>query len=147
MGVIGGPVRADAHLAQNIDHPLLGLHLGAVLVAEDHLGHLVAYGHHRIQGGHGVLEDHRDLVASDVLDLFLAHGHNISVFIDDGAALHLAGLRHQPKNTQGGGRLTRARLPHQAQGLTGLHRQGHAVHGAYIPLFRGEVDRQVFNSQ
>ena len=145
MGIVPCPVGADAHLGQNVHHALLGLGLGAVLVPENDLRHLVPHSHDRVQGGHGVLEDHGDLVAPDVLDLLLLHGENVLSLIDDAAILDLSRLRHQPENAQGGGGFARAGLAHQAQGLAFLHGETDAVDGPHIPLLGREVDGQVLD--
>jgi hypothetical protein len=40
--------------------------------------HLAAYGKHRIERGHGVLEYHRDAVAPDFAQFILAHPEHVA---------------------------------------------------------------------
>ena len=47
------------------------IRLGALFMNSDTLGNLTSHGHNRIQGGHGVLEDHGNLLAADGAHLLL----------------------------------------------------------------------------
>ena len=61
----------DVNEAKHLDRPVIGFLLVAVGVQGDGLHELVAYGVGGVQRSHRVLEDYRDLVASDILhDLF-----------------------------------------------------------------------------
>ena len=61
----GGGV-GDAHLVHQVQRAVAGLHLGAVLVLEDHGGDLLPDGDDGVQGGHGVLEHGGNPAAPDL---------------------------------------------------------------------------------
>jgi hypothetical protein len=64
----GAPRVGDADPGQQVEHPLAGLGLGHV-VRGHRLHDLLADAHQRVQRGHRILIDHRDLVAADLAQL------------------------------------------------------------------------------
>jgi hypothetical protein len=68
MGKVRKPAlrRRDAHLPQQLDGALLALVPGEAQVAAQHLLDLEADGKTWVEGGHGLLEDHRDVLADDL---------------------------------------------------------------------------------
>ena len=54
----------NAHQAQHLDGLVAGLLPAESLVQQQHLGDLAADGQHRIERGHRLLEDHRDVLAA-----------------------------------------------------------------------------------
>ena len=70
MGIVIVTGSGDAYHLQHLLRLLAGLILGEMgMVGGDNLLDLVADGHNRVQGGHGVLEDHRDLPAAELTHL------------------------------------------------------------------------------
>ena len=70
--------------------------MASFLMEADNLCDLILYGHNRVKGGHGILEDHGNLFASDVAQLFLAHGQDIlSVQLDAAVYNHSRRSRNQ----------------------------------------------------
>jgi hypothetical protein len=63
----------DAHHVEKLDRALKRLLLGVATVEAEPLPQLATNGVDRVKRGHGVLEDHRDVVSADVLHLLLAH--------------------------------------------------------------------------
>ncbi len=55
---------ADAHEIEQLEHAGAGLRRGHRLVHEEHLGNLLFHVVQRVQRGHRLLEDHRDVVAA-----------------------------------------------------------------------------------
>ena len=118
MGVIVGALALDTHHLQHILRPCPGLLGGDVGVQLNHLLNLVAHGFHRIQRGHGVLEDHGNLLTPDVPHLLGGELQEITSLIEDLAACDLRrGIRQNPHDAEGCGGFTGAGLAHQAQGL------------------------------
>ena len=120
----------DAHLAQQVDGAVLRLGLRHFLVGADGLHDLVAHAVHRVERGHGLLEDHGDLLAPDFLQLPLAHFGDVRPLVADFAAGDPAGLLQQAQDGAEGLALAAARLAHQAEGLPMEDLEGDAVHGA-----------------
>src|SRR5690606_15836551 len=129
VGILVDPPfgRRDAHRAQHLDG--LGARRGLVelLVQAQRLADLVADGIDRVQRGHRLLEDHRDLVAADAPQRrFVARGE-VRAAQADRAALDAAGRRHQPHDRQGGHALAAAGFAYQAQRLAGHQRKADLV--------------------
>ena len=120
--------------------PCIGLVL--IGVQADDLHDLVADGVHRVQAGHGVLEDDGDLVAADLAEVLLLHVLDLVAVEPHLAAHQLAGISGQAHNGVGGDRLTGAGLAHNAQNITLIHSKGNAVQCLYFAR-RGE-ERKAF---
>ena len=150
MGVVvhallGG---GDAYQLEQLDGALAGGPAAHFEVGLQGLAYLPADGQHGVEGGHGVLEDHGDLVAADV-------GHLVVVVIEDVLAAEvdlalddLAGrVGYEAHDGEGGDALAGARLAHDAQGLTLVQVEGDAVHGPHDSVGGEELGFQVFDYQ
>ena len=137
--------------AHHFQHLLrLSAHLGGALVAvqPDDLGDLLAHGDDRVQGGHGVLEDHRDALAAHVVHLFLAQFQKVPAVEPDSAVLdHGRRLLEHAQYGPGDGRLARAGLAHQAQHLALFQLQGDVVDRMNRLRFRHIFDGQIVDLQ
>ena len=136
----------DVDAAQHFDGAVHRLLARQALVQRDRLAHLAADGEQRIERGHRLLEDHRDLVAADALHLGLAELEQVLALEADGAADDAAGrVCHQAQNRQRRHALAAARFAHHAQRLAALEVIGNAVdrtHGADRGEEMGlEIDR------
>ena len=69
--------RRNAHVLQHRDRATARFPPIHFLVKANRLLDLIAYGIDRIQGGHGLLEHHRDLVASNPPHALRAHSQKI----------------------------------------------------------------------
>jgi hypothetical protein len=65
-------------------------------VVEDRLADLIADLVDRVQRGHRVLEDHRDLRAADLLHLALVQLHHVAALVDHLARDDHVGVGDQP---------------------------------------------------
>ena len=72
------PRLGDAHRIQHRDGALLGLRPAEALVAAQAFDHLRADRQHGIEAGHRLLEDHRDVVAADVLHLGIGEREQVA---------------------------------------------------------------------
>ena len=84
-----GPGNAD-HLKE-LHSPLARLALAHVEVQFQRLGDLAPDGEHRIERGHGILEDHGDAVAANVPQLILTQLEQIAPVKPDFPVNNLAG--------------------------------------------------------
>ena len=64
----------DQHPVQKVNGLLPGLLLRELLMATQRLANLLSDGKHWIQGVHGVLKDHGNLIATNFLHLFSVSG-------------------------------------------------------------------------
>ena len=126
----------DAHLAEEVRRFFPGLGPVQPLVEPQHLRHLGPHGVHRVQGGHGVLEDHGDPVAPKVPQLLFRQLPQVPAPEEDLPLGHLARGAHQAQHRQGGDALAAAGLPHKPHDGAPGHRQVDAVHGGECSLFR-----------
>jgi hypothetical protein len=119
-----------------------------LLVEHDGLGDLVTDGVHRVQAGHRLLEDHRDLVAADAAHLALA-------LLDQVLALeqHLTardasrGNGDEAHDRQAGHGLPRAGLTDDGEGLALVEVEAHTVDGLDRAFIGIEVGLQVDDVQ
>ena len=129
MGILHIALGGDAHHFQHLHGLVHGFLLAAMLMQGHHLGDLVAHGHQRVQSGHGVLEDHGDLLAADAAHLLFRQLQQILSIQDDLAVQDLRGrVGQDAQDGFGDGGLARAGLAHQAQAPAPLDFQGNAVH-------------------
>ena len=109
---------------------------------------LLAHGLGGVQGRHGVLEDHGDLLAPDRGPVVFAQLQQVLALIDDLALCDPAGaVRQQAENGQGCCGLSGAGLTHQTQGLAGFQTQIHTVDRIDILQVRVVHDMEVFDFQ
>ena len=135
----------DPHLRQRLDRPGAGLLVAEARAGEpDRLDDLVADGEHRVQRGHGLLEDHRDVPAAHTHQLLLGQPQQVArrgIGLRVEAEQHLAVAaldevrRQQADHRQGGDGLAAARFAHQAEGLLRLDVEARPVHRSHrLPI-------------
>ena len=138
----------NAHGVQQLHSALQRLLLGVAAVQAQALSHLLADLVDRVQAGHGVLEDHGDIVAAHVLHLRLGHVEQVVPAVEHGPALDLS-RRHGDEAHHGhmGDGLARTGLAHHAEGLAAVQRVGHAVDRAHHAVLGMEVHLEVIDLQ
>ena len=140
--------RGHAHQLQCLDGCLPGLPALHAPVADKHLVQLAADGHHRVQGGQRVLEDHGHFPAPDVQHFILSGVPQVPAVELQAVHPHDGGRRAQKfHNRQGGDALAAAALAHDGRALPLPHRQAHALHGADHAGGVGENDLEVLHMQ
>ena len=119
MGIVVIACRCDANHLHHIGRLLLGLLLRQFgVVVLDDFQDLIANRHYRIQGGHRVLENHRDLASAHMTHFLFGQAQQVDTFIENLTRCDLSRrLRDQPHNSAGQRRLTGARFTYKAQGL------------------------------
>ena len=94
---VRAPLRLrDVHAAQHLDRPVHRLAAATALVQRDRLADLPADGEQRIERGHRLLKDHRDVVAADVLHLAFGEAEQIGALEADRAADDAARRARRP---------------------------------------------------
>ncbi len=121
-----------------------GLMLGQIEVDHQRLGHLTADGQNRVERGHGLLEDHRDLAAPDGPQLLLFEIEEVGLLKQDASGVDPPRrLGDQTQDGQGGDGLAAAGFADQAEALSGLKIKGDPLHRPGNPFRSVEVDREV----
>src|SRR5581483_3929245 len=104
---------------------------------------LLADGLGRVQRRERVLEDHRDLVAADLLELAVAQPDQLPAAEPDRPLDDLAAPREQPEDRHAEHRLAASRFADQAKRLAGVDREVDVAdrvdRGAAQPNVSGEV--------
>src|SRR5207237_7327286 len=88
-------------------------------------------------------EDHRDLLAADLLHLRLRELGEVATPVEHLAPGDAAGRLQQAHDTEGGDRLAGARLAHDAQRLAPLDAERNPVDGPDQPVPGGELRAEV----
>ena len=141
-----GRVR-DAHLVEQPDRPLARLVLVHVQVAAQGLRDLRADRQRRVQRRHRVLEDHRDLLAADVLELRALELQEVAPLEDRRPVDDAPGELDQPHDRKRRHRLAAAGLAHDAEHRSPLDGEGHTVDRAHFALARPEIRVEVVDGQ
>ena len=153
--------------AERVEHTLIRLTAGAVhcliqtfqtvgqffsafpavgLILQQHgLGQLLADTHDGIQAGQGVLKDHGDFVAADMVEVLFADLQQVFSVIEDLAALHNGIGSGYAQNGLAGGGLARAGLAHDGQCLTLVQVEGDITNRLQLSVDGSEGDRQIFD--
>ncbi|OPZ42181.1 MAG: hypothetical protein BWY94_02198 [Actinobacteria bacterium ADurb.BinA094] len=125
----------DAHLLQHVDGTRDGRIVREAHVDLDALGHEAFDREYRVQAGHGVLEDHRDVAAAHLADLALLQGEEVAALELDAPA-H-GGVGRHARQTQDRRRrhaLAAPGLADEPDQLARRDREAHLVDGAHGPL-------------
>ena len=129
----------DAHLLQHIRRMGPGLLLILVRVQHDGLHHLPVNAHGRVQGAHGLLEDHAHAPAADGADLADRQLQQILAVQQHLPVGHLARrVLEQLHDGEAGHAFPAAGLAHQTQDLALIDLEGYLVHGGDALGFAGK---------
>ena len=112
------------------------------MVGLDGFGDLGAYGHDRIQGGHGFLEDHGNVAAPVAAHGFGGEGEK--VFACKGnVSCYLRGVWKEAEKGQRGGRFAGTGLAYKAKDFAGMDLERNIFDG----WMGAESDREIGNIQ
>src|SRR6185503_3062384 len=105
---------------EELDGPLTRLALVHLEVELERLGDLAADREDGVEARHGVLEDHRDVVAADPADVVVVHLEDVLTVEHDRALDDLSGwLRDEAHERQCGDGLPATGLAHDAKRFAG----------------------------
>ena len=136
----------DAHLGQQVHGVLTGFVAGLAHVELDGLGELAVKGEHRVQRGHGFLEHHGHLGATDAAHIVHVNVKDVFPVEKDFSAHGLAGgIGDQAHQRQRAYALAAAGLAHQAEGFAGHDFVGDVVNGFDDAFVGEEVRLQVLD--
>ena len=136
----------DADLAEKLRGPLARRPAADAEVLAHRLLQLRAHGAHRIQRRHRVLENHRDVLAAQPLQLVGAHCQHVDAVEPDGA-FDAGAVGQQAHERQGGHALAGAGLAHHAEHLAGGDVEADAVDGLQRAARGREGDPQIAHRQ
>ena len=145
MGVVICAAFRDADHFQHFLGLFKGLLLGHVLVKLYALADLVSDGHNGVQGRHGILEYHGDVVASHFFKLRRAHFQHVLAVEVYLAALDDAGrVRHEVEDSARRRRLARAGLTNKAESAALADLDADAVDGVNVGVLGLIVHHEIF---
>ncbi len=104
----------DAHRAQHLHGVVPGLPPAQPLVVHDDLHHLLLDIEIGVQGGHGILENHRHFAAAHLVEFVPAHGHQVPS-LEQRLARGPAVLGDQPEQGHHGLGFAGARFAHDGE--------------------------------
>ena len=133
---------------EEVDTPLARRLAAHILVRPHRLGELVPDLQHRVERGHRILKDHRDLATPNIAQLLLAHLQQIAS-AEDCLALHdpTRRLRDQPEDGELADALARTRLADDPERLAGVDIVGDVVDGVDDAVVGRELDDEVAERQ
>jgi hypothetical protein len=115
-------------------------------VDQQRLHDLEADGEHRVERGHRLLEDHRDVAPAYLAHLVVRQLQEIATLEEDPPADDPpGGLRKQPHDRERRDRFSASRFADERDHFTGANGIGDAFHRAHYPARGDEVDVQVFD--
>jgi hypothetical protein len=136
----------DADRLQQLNGACDGLVVRHPHVVLEAFGHESLDGEDRVQAGHGILEDHRDVAAAHAAHLALGQSQQVAPVELDGAGD--ARVRDHAREAHDRVRrhaLAAARLADEPDELAAAHAEGDPVDGVHDAFSRCEVDDQVAN--
>ena len=131
----------DAYLIEQGDAAAPRVLLAHAPVLDQDLGHLARDAKVRVERGHRVLKDHRELDAADVVQLARRQAQQL-LAAKAGAAGAAAVLGEQPHDREEQLGLARAGFADHAQALARLDRKAHVADRRDLALGRGEAGGQ-----
>jgi hypothetical protein len=138
----------NAQARERIEYPLAQRGAAQALVQAHDLAELGADRQPGIERGHGVLQDHGDLLAPHAPHLRGRLLEQVLTVEQHPAADDASGrLGDQPHQRQAGDRLTGARFADEGQRLAGVQGEAHAVHGLRDAAAGEEVGLEVVDLQ
>jgi hypothetical protein len=118
----------NANLTEQFDRLGQRLAAGHALVGLERLGDLQADPHHRVEAGHRLLEDHRDVIAPDLPQLVVGRRGQLSAVELDGVGRDLAWRhRDQADDRQRSHGLAGAALADDCHRLAAVDPEGYAA--------------------
>ena len=148
--VLSEPPRGigDADHLQELDGARPRLVLAHPLVDEKRLHDLQPDGQHRVERGHRLLEDHRDVAAAQRAHLVLGEREEIASFEQDAPVRDASGrLGEEAHDRERRYRFAAAGFADQRDHLARIDLPAHALHGADDAARRDEMHVQVFDRQ
>ncbi|MNZ76415.1 hypothetical protein D3C78_949180 [compost metagenome] len=129
----------DAHQVQQFKDPRLRRFACQAFVHQQGFADLFFDAVQRVQGRHGLLEDHRNAIAAQLSQLAGIGTHQFLAAIADAAGCPGIGLRQQLQDRVGRHRLARARFAHQRQAFAGADVQAQIAHHGLAAEGHAEV--------
>src|SRR5690606_29723876 len=125
----------ETHESKQFDRPLCCSRLALEAPVHEHaLYQLSRDALDRVQGGHRILEDHRDASAAQPPQLAFAHRHEVIAVEPNSATDDAARFIEEPHDGHRGDALARPRLTDDAYRFAGKDLEADAVNGPDHPL-------------
>ncbi|MNS05386.1 hypothetical protein D3C72_367850 [compost metagenome] len=129
----------DAHQVQQLKNPCLRRFAGHASVHQQGFADLLFDAVERIEGGHRLLENHRDAVTAQFTQLAGIGADQFLAAIADAAGGFSATFGQQLQDRMGGHRFARARFAHQCQAFAAADIQAQIAHHGLATEGHAEV--------
>ena len=134
-------LRGNADKLQQLGRLVRSFRLGKLFMEQNHLADLIAHGKNRVEGGHGVLEDHRDILAADGAQFLRAFLQQIFSVEQNLAGGYLSGrIGNQTHDGERGRCFACAGFSDESQRIALFHRNGNAVDRFHRTAVRGVLN-------
>ena len=110
----------------------------------DALHHLAPDRKHRVQGRQRILKNHRELIATNLIQLLFRHRKQLLAVKQHRSVNDRAPTAQKPHNGQRGHALSTAGLSDNADDLALIHMKAHMIYADGRPVIARERGRQVF---
>src|SRR4029077_17626538 len=138
----------NADLAEQLDDAPARRHAGEIAVQQQDFADLLLDGVERIERGHRLLENDRDVVAADVADLALRQAEQLlPLEVDRAGRMARRRIGQQLHHGERGHRLARAGFTDQRHGLALLQLERDAIDREQLPLALTEGDGEIADGE
>ena len=137
----------QAHLSEGVEGQFARFALFHGAVRGDHLLHLVADGDDRIQPGDGVLEDHGNLVAADLLEFVAVELGDVAALIEHAPGGDAGGAGQDAQDAEAERGFAGAAFADEGENLAAFEGQRGAAQGADRPFAGAVFDAEVFDAE
>ena len=137
----------NLHIRQHFHHFAGCLLFAHVLVDHKRLAYLPLHRKHRVQAGHGLLENDGDVIAPNVIQLPLGNLGQILAVEQNLTAVNIAVAVQQLQDAHGGDGFSGTGFAHNAQGFPFFYGVGDAVDRLNNTFLRAEESMQVLQFQ
>ena len=137
----------DSDLCEQVDRPSPGLTLPQLVVLVELLLDLPADVVDRVQRGHRVLEDHRDLFAANLAHRVTGEAHQVAALVDDLALVDDVRVGDQPHHRHHRHALAGAGLADDPDHLALADRERDPVDGAHKSVLGAKGNLEILDRE
>ncbi|CCZ36011.1 putative peptide transport system ATP-binding protein [Firmicutes bacterium CAG:646] len=135
----------NTNVAKHLHHFLFRLFLTHLLMNSERLAQLSLDCKNRVQTGHRLLKDNRNIISTNLTHIFQRYVCQILSVKSDRTAVNISVAVQKFQDTHGRHTLTAAAFSHDTQCLSGFYRIGDTVYRFHCTLFCLKKGMQIMN--
>ena len=148
MRIFAAACAGDADQFKDFCRFLCSIYPAELVMITDGLCNLIAYGHHRVQACHGILKNHRDVLAADSTKLLFVHLQQIFSLVQNFSAFDFSvRLCRQAHNSLCQGGLAGTGLAYQSKRASLFQNQVYTIKRLDRSFTQLEMNTQVLHFQ